>query len=63
MILDEDTRALLTGTEFKASENFEERLILFIRALRYWKDWLSSSVLSNSDNSAVDINTLGMLKV
>ena len=44
-------------------ENFEERLILFIRALRYWKDWLSSSVLSNSDNSAVDTNTLGMLKV
>ena len=44
-------------------ENFEERLILFISALRYWKDWLSSSVLSNSDNSAVDTNTLGMLKV
>lgn len=44
-------------------ENFEERLILFIRALRYWKDWLTSSVLSNSDNSVVDTNTLGMLEV
>lgn len=44
-------------------EEFEARLTLFIRALRYWKEWLAQPLASSSASPAMETFSAGMIRI
>ena len=44
-------------------EEFEARLTLFIRALRYWKEWLAQPLAPSSASPAMETFSAGMIRI
>jgi hypothetical protein len=59
-------RLIEENTDFDA---FEKSLVLFIKALRYWKNWISeenensASTFDNSDNTNLDLLRTGVISI